>query len=123
MRSTYREIAPSPQLTSLVECFWTADVLESHTAVILPDGCADILFFSRGGELCDVQVVGTMTRPQAEPLEAGTSLLGIRFQPGMAGIYLGCDMCGLNDLSAPLDSVSTIASQRLLPVMLRRSRM
>lgn len=105
MRSLYREIAPAPDLAPLVESFWTGQVQESFSARILPDGCADILFTIRDDELVDLQVVGVMTRPHIVPLAAGTFLLGVRFQPGMAGACLQCDLPKLNDRMAPLQSV------------------
>src|SRR5437868_3082789 len=99
MQSTYQEFIPSPKLARFVECFWTGDVLEDHSARILPDGCADVLFFLRRGDLEDAQVVGVMTQAQTVELPAGTTLLGIRFQPGMAGAWLRCDLPALNNRS------------------------
>ncbi len=104
MDSTYREIEPAARLASFVECYWTGEVLEDHTARILPDGCADIIFFTRKRGLIDAQVVGVMTRTHTVQLEAGTRLLGIRFQPGMAGTVLRGQLWAFNDQSAPLDT-------------------
>src|SRR5262245_29102949 len=109
MRSTYREFEPSPDLGHCVECFWTGEVLEDHSARILPDGCADIIFFLRNNELIEVQVVGVMTHAHLVPLAAGTLLVGIRFQPGMAGVCLRCDMPAIKDLTVPLHSVCSFA--------------
>src|ERR1043166_8235936 len=105
MDSTYREFAPSPNLAPFVECFWTGEVEQDHSARILPDGCADILFIWHKHTLVETQVVGVMTRPHLVPLTAGTLLLGVRFHPGMAGACLPCDLRALNDRSAPIQMV------------------
>lgn len=105
MGSTYHEITPSPNLAPFVECFWTGDIIKDFSARVLPDGCADILFTTRNNELIDAQVVGVMTRPHVVPLTAGTSLLGVRFHPGMAGACLRCDIQTLNDRYVPIQSV------------------
>jgi AraC-like DNA-binding protein len=114
MGSTYREITPSPNLAAFIECFWTGDVVEDFSARVVPDGCADIIFFTRKGELIDTQVVGVMTRPHVVPLTAGTSLLGVRFHPGMAGACLRCDIQALNDRSVPIQSVCGSAGNDLV---------
>jgi AraC-like DNA-binding protein len=101
----YREIAPPPGLAPFVECFWIKEVQSDGCQRIVPDGCLDILFFSRGHELVDAQVVGAMTRYQDVRLNAGGSILGVRFQPGMAGASLPCEIASLNDRAAPLEGV------------------
>jgi hypothetical protein len=93
----YREIAPPPDLAPFVECFWTSEVKSDGCQRILPDGCLDLLFFSRGNQLVDAQVIGAMTRFQDVRLCARESLLGVRFHPGMAGACLRCDIPSLND--------------------------
>jgi AraC-like DNA-binding protein len=105
MDSTYCEFPPSPNLAPFVECFWTGDVVRDHTARILPDGCADILFFMRGSEVVDAQIVGVMTRPHLVSLTAGISLRGVRFHPGMAGVCLPCNLPEYNDKAESLRSV------------------
>jgi len=114
MRSTYREVIPSPSLAPFVECFWTGDVFSDFSARVLPDGCADILFMMRTNELINTQVVGVMTRPHVVPLTAGTSLLGVRFHPGMAGTCLRCDIQALNDRYVPIQSVCGSAARDLV---------
>jgi AraC-like DNA-binding protein len=121
MDSYYREIRPSPSLAPCIECFWTGEVLNEFTARVLPDGCADILFIARKNELIDMQVVGVMTRPQEVPLSAGTFLLGVRFQPGMAGACLGCDLPSLNDRTVPLRSIVGSAATRFARCFSRNS--
>ena len=110
----YREIAPPPDLAPFVECFWTSEVESDVYQRILPDGCLDILFFSRGNELVAAQVIGAMTRFQDVRLCARESILGVRFHPGMAGACLRCDIPSLNDRAASLESVLGRPSTTLL---------
>jgi len=101
----YREITSPPDLAPFVECFWISEIESDGCQRILPDGCLDLLFFSRGNQLVDAQVVGAMTRFQDVRLRARESILGIRFLPGMAGACLRCDIPSLNDRAASLESV------------------
>jgi AraC-like DNA-binding protein len=101
----YREINPSPDLAPFVECFWISEVESDGCQRILPDGCVDVLFFRRGKQIVDAQIVGAMTRFQDVPLRHRETILGVRFHPGMAGACLPCDIPSLNDRSVPLDSV------------------
>jgi AraC-like DNA-binding protein len=121
MDSTYREITPSPNLASFVECFWIGEVLRDFTARVLPDGCSDILFVTRENDLVETQFVGVMTRPRLVPLSAGTSLLGIRFHPGMAGACLACDVPAQNDRTVPIQSVCGPAADDLVRLVGRQS--
>lgn len=111
MTSVYREFAPAPHLAGSVECFWTLDVLVNGCKRVLPDGCTDVLFFSRDHDLVTAQVVGAMTRPRDVPLVAGQSFLGVRFRPGMAGAWLRIDGQALTDQIRPFcDALGTAAS-------------
>jgi AraC-like DNA-binding protein len=101
--SPYREISPSAPLAPFIECFWAGEVSNDITARILPDGCADILFVSHNRHI-ETQIVGVMTRPHLVPLAAGTSILGIRFHPGMAGVCIGIPIEQLNDRTLPIHS-------------------
>jgi AraC-like DNA-binding protein len=103
--SAYREIAPSGPLAAFIECFWAGDVLNDCTARVLPDGCADILFVSGNSRRIETQIVGVMTRPRLVPLTAGTSILGIRFHPGMMSAVLGISIRPLNDRIVAMHSV------------------
>lgn len=104
-QSTYREFRPSQSLSPFVECFWTREVSNRSTSIILPDGCVDAIFFlHRSGEI-QANVIGTMTVPQRVTLEGDQAILGIRFHPGMAGICLPVDIPRLTDRSAPLQTI------------------
>jgi AraC-like DNA-binding protein len=114
----FREISPPSHLAGFVECFWISEPERDGSRRVLPDGCLDILFSSRGRELVGAQVVGAMTRFVDVSLRAGESLLGIRFQPGMASVCLTGDIPALNDRIAPLADVlgSKSAGKRLLEI-------
>jgi AraC-like DNA-binding protein len=114
MGSSYREIAPSPDLSALIECFWVSEVETDERRRILPDGCLDLLFFSRGKQLVEARVVGVMTRPHEVSLCRGLSILGVRFQPGMAGVCLPCEIPALNDRTVPLQAALGDAATDLL---------
>ena len=93
----YAEVAPPPDLTSLVECFWRIDGAASEHRV-LPDGCIDIILMN--GE---ARVVGTMTHaivaaPSAEPI------VGVRFRPGEAARIVPMASHDLTVLDAQLSA-------------------
>jgi AraC-like DNA-binding protein len=115
----YREIRPPSHLAGLVECFWVSEPKRDGSRRVLPDGCLDILFISRGRDFVGAQVVGAMTRFSDVPLRNGESLLGIRFHPGMAGVCLPGDLPALNDRLAPIEDVMGSAAKPLLEAFRR----
>ncbi len=70
--------------------------------------------FARKNELIDVRVVGVMTWTHTVQLEAGTRLLGIRFQPGMAGAVLRGPLRAFNDQSVPLGIGNALGADGLM---------
>jgi AraC-like DNA-binding protein len=99
----YREFAPPPRLADAVECFWWSHCGDAEEIVqrVLPDGCADLLL-TRDSSSATLQAVGPMTRFEDYRLRPRTSLLGVRFRPGMWPAVFG----------APAD----LFTDRLLPV-------
>jgi hypothetical protein len=65
----YREHAPGPILTPWVECFWVRSDADRETGDqrVLPDGCADILFFPAQAS---ATVVGPMSHAIVVPATA-----------------------------------------------------
>jgi AraC-like DNA-binding protein len=110
----YREIDPPPELAPFVECFWISEPSVDTSQRILPDGCIDLLFSNCGVRLIDAHVVGAMTRFHDVSLRGGESLLGVRFQPGMAGTCLRCDLPSLNDQTVRLAEVAGRTARLLL---------
>lgn len=117
----YREISPPHELAPYVECFWVSVVDTACARRILPDGCIDLLFFTRGKRVIDAQVVGAMTRFRDVPLRGGELILGVRFHPGMASACLSCDIPSLNDRSVPMHAVLGDTATALLDVFSIRS--
>lgn len=99
---SYSEQPPAASLTRWVECVWR---LQSDSAVsghrVPPDGCLDIVYDREHG----LRAIGTMTQEQRFDFPEGVSMAGIRFQPGMAGTFLGISPAALTDGSAPLEDL------------------
>jgi AraC-like DNA-binding protein len=85
----------------------------SCSCSILPDGCVDILYSTVRGEPVGLTVAGLMTTPLRCDLEAGRSIFGVRFHPGMAGAFLR-DAALLNDKVEPLESIWGAAARSML---------
>jgi AraC-like DNA-binding protein len=105
----YREHAPAADLAPWIECFWTRgaapDPSGAETYRVLPDGCADVIFAM--GSRVDGFVVGPMTRALVVPASGQTRMIGVRFQPGAAGVFLPVPLRTLVDERVDLDSVWT----------------
>jgi len=100
----YREYAPPPAVAELLICSWTLEVERDgprHQQRVLPDGCADIVWFGDASPVA----VGPMTRPVLEAVEPGTTLVGLRFRPGVASRVLGVPAHELTDRDVPLDEI------------------
>lgn len=97
MDGRYRERAAAPDLTPYVACAWTRTV-GVVPGVVLPDGCMDILWFDDG----TLQVAGTDTGPNPSVPPPGTSIVALRFRPGVAPAVLGVPAYELRDARVPL---------------------
>lgn len=105
---SYRELLPPPALRPFVDRFWlrTPDAADGGAkmppspgaqagpALILPDGCIDVLIDARTGA---ARVVGTMTRAVVDPIAARSVLVSVRFKPGVARAFLGVPARELTD--------------------------
>lgn len=108
--STYREHAPPPALARYIECGWSlssADAIRGHR--VPPDGCVDIVYSREEG----ARVVGTMTAEQRFDYSNGMTIVGIRFHPAMAGLFLRVPPAELTDRIAPLEGIWGSAGKRL----------
>lgn len=106
----YREHAPPPALARYVECAWSlssADAIRCHR--VPPDGCVDIVYSREAG----ARVVGTMTAEQRFDYSAGTTIVGVRFRPAMAVLFLRVPPAELTDRISPLEQIWGSAGQRL----------
>ncbi len=89
-------------LASFAECLWRGETpAKAASHPIPPDGCIYIVFWPEGG----LRVVGTMTVLQMAELPPNTQLVGIRFRPGMAGLFLGEVASELVDRWTPLEEL------------------
>jgi AraC-like DNA-binding protein len=93
--SRYREHPPPPDLAELVACTWErAEGPEPDGAVrVLPDGCVDLVWSTRGG----LVLAGPDTGPVVYPVERDYSAAGLRLRPGVAGSVLGLPASELRD--------------------------
>jgi AraC-like DNA-binding protein len=98
--SAYRELAPPPELATLVRCLWIRTASEAETVDVLPDGCVDL--YVRGERAI---VAGPDTRPAPTSVQAGDAIVGVRFRRGAAGTALGLPADELRDLRVPLDAI------------------
>ena len=91
----YREHPPPPDLAELVACTWErAEAAESSAGVrVLPDGCVDLVWSTRGG----LVLAGPDTGPVVYPIERGYGATGLRLRPGVAGSVLGLPASELRD--------------------------
>jgi AraC-like DNA-binding protein len=99
----YREFRPADDLAAAVSCTWerTVPALDPPPASrVLPDGCVDLVW--RHGELF---VAGPDRGPVLSPLPPGTTIVGIRLRPGIAGVVLGARASELRDRRTGLDKV------------------
>ena len=110
----YHEHAPSPRLSRYVECFWNLRAFEDEPAYpVLPDGCADIIF-SRSAGAADLNVVGPMTSRREFHIPRGQELFGVRFRPGMWGLFVPARWAELTDDIVQLDDTIDRGGKRLL---------
>jgi AraC-like DNA-binding protein len=96
----YRELPPPRWLARHLTCLWvrTTSGPTGDTPRVLPDGCIDIVWL---GEAEPV-VVGPATHPILAELPPASTILGLRFQPGLAPSLLGAPADQLRDLQVPL---------------------
>jgi len=109
---TYREIQPTARLRRYVECYWWQSREEPGEYVVLPDGCADILFSQIRGEPSGLTTVGLMTAPLRAQAAPAQSYFGVRFRPGMASAFVpGSEL--LTDEIRSLDELTGSAARRM----------
>jgi AraC-like DNA-binding protein len=94
-RSGYREWAPPAALRTAIACLWTRTSPgdRDDTALILPDGCVDMVWQRGRGAF----IAGADTGPVATLLSGDAVIVGVRFRPGAAGNALGVQMHELRD--------------------------
>lgn len=109
---TFRERLPWPRLARHVTCVWIQEVSSDsapYTHHTVPNGSAELV--------CEVggvaKVVGPQTRPTAEIVVPGTTIVGVRFRPGAAPVVLGLPARELVDAAVGLDQLWGAAGDEL----------
>jgi AraC-like DNA-binding protein len=85
----YREALPAPALRTHFRCVWrhTTPAGPALPIVVVPDGCVDLLWHDGG-----LFVAGPDLEAARPDLPPGTTVIGLRFQPGAAAAWLGLPM-------------------------------
>jgi AraC-like DNA-binding protein len=99
----YREFPAREELSDLVACTWERTVPRGDTPPphrVLPDGCVDLIW--RGSDLV---VAGPDRGPVMSSIEGGTTVVGLRLRPGVAGPALELPASELSEMRVPLDRV------------------
>lgn len=97
----YVESRPRPALAGVTLREWQRPASGGRELLILPDGCADILWSSEGGLL----VVGPDLGPARHYQAPGVSFTGLRLLPGAAGAVLGHEVDELREQLVPLSTL------------------
>lgn len=107
---SYAEWAPPAPLRPAVVCLWRRTAGEhAGRALVLPDGCADLIWDSGRGAF----VAGPDTGPMPATTEAGRTLVGVRLRPGAGGPLLGLPLDVLRDLRVDLADLHPAAAREL----------
>lgn len=87
---------------------WESVVSDARSD-ILPDGCMDLIWHD--GHLF---IAGPDTRPHPFQAEIGTTMIAVRFPPGMAPTIFGVPACELRNERVALDAVWSTSRVRRL---------
>lgn len=105
----YAEREPPTSLRASVACLWRRNAAAPEPAVILPDGCVDLIWESGRG----VFLAGPDTRPVPTGPGQGHILRGVRFRPGAGGTVLGRPLDPLRNLRVDLAELHPSAARTL----------
>lgn len=100
---SYRERLPAPELASDVSSVWVLEVAADGPAYehrTVPNGSVEISY-ALGSNVVDVS--GPQRRPTVARVSPGTTVVGIRFRPGMAQSILGPPAAELVDQRVEVD--------------------
>jgi AraC-like DNA-binding protein len=103
---SYSEIAPHPDLSPFVECYWAiqdSKCEDERTNIVYPDGCNDLIW--NIGQERPCTLVGAMLAAIEVPQATHHNLIGIRFRPGALYPFLQIPMHEWTDQMAPLSEV------------------
>ena len=125
----YTEIAPPALLTRHIECFWTlssgGQTAPASAHRILPDGCCELVLnlADRFRQLRDdgssklqpqMLLAGQMVRPLRVLPTGRVEIIGVRFRPAGAVVFLGQPANELTGSIISLDSLSPRLNRLIL---------
>jgi AraC-like DNA-binding protein len=107
----YTEWPAPAALRDAVACLWSRVSTESadRTALVLPDGCADLIWEQGRGAF----VAGPDTGPVPMSVGAATVMVGVRFRPSAGGPALGVPLSELRDQRVDLAELRPADAGRL----------
>ena len=85
-----------------VLCTWERSGCDGDSALIVPDGCVDLVWFANGR----LEIAGPDTRPRLVPSDSVVAIAGLRFAPAAARAFLGLPVGLLRDSQLPLRDVA-----------------
>lgn len=94
---SFRERLPRPDIEDLVSCVWVMHVSNEGSAYehrTIPNGCAEVVFV---GGTSVVRAVGPRLQPVVDREPPGTSIVGVRFRPGVGPRIFGAPASELVD--------------------------
>lgn len=99
---TYLETAPEHALRDSFQCAWVNHLPDEQleAVTVVPDGCIDLIW--RGGRL---SVVGPDVSPARPDLQGGDTVLGVRFQPGAASLWLNLPISEIVGLEVDMQDI------------------
>jgi AraC-like DNA-binding protein len=97
----YLERAPSAPLQRHFMCTWFHRVPEDwpHSTLVVPDSCLDLMWM-RGA----LRIAGPDRQAQREAIPPGTTIVGVRFQPGAASAWLRVPLSEIVNARLPLEA-------------------
>jgi hypothetical protein len=115
-RQTYRERLPVRRLAGLASCVWVQQVSPEGPAYehrTVPNGCIEVAC-AKGTNV--VSVSGPRREPVVERLPPGSTVVGVRFRPGVPEAVFGATARELVDVEVNLDqawgrSAATVAER------------
>jgi AraC-like DNA-binding protein len=110
---TYRERLASAGVARLVSCVWVQEISAAEPVYehrTVPSGSVEISSALGTGV---VRVAGPQRGPVVELLAPGTTVVGVRFRPGVAHAILGLPASELVDLDVDIDRVWGHSSEAL----------
>jgi AraC-like DNA-binding protein len=96
----FRERLPASALRRHVDRVWANELQGPAELEVVPDGCIDI--FWTGSRL---QIAGPNTEIVTAVVERAATIVGVRFQPGIAARWLGVSAVELLNTHPPLEDV------------------